>query len=182
MAWLGPAFAIAGCLLFSAVILPGRRPRRAQREPSATRALAAAFAQPGTELDLAAEPGPVITDFPIWFAEATRHHALALPNEPPESILDLARSFDPPARLLVVERRQRGRLACRDPHGRPGSECFVPIELPDLHDYPGALAVHPRLPDPLPVTGSRRYWVVRVGPGPLGYGRSHDPPSHTRPR
>ena len=26
------------------------------------------------------EPGPVITDFPIWFAEATRHHTLALPE------------------------------------------------------------------------------------------------------
>jgi hypothetical protein len=139
VAWLGPAFAIAGCLLFSAVILPadGRDARNASQRYAA---LAAAFSQPGTELDLAAEPGPVITDFPIWFAEATRHHALALPNEPPDSILDLARSFDPPARLLVVEAANDGVWPAAIITGAPGSECFLPIELPDLHDYPGALA------------------------------------------
>jgi hypothetical protein len=138
VAWLGPAFAIAGCLLFSAVILPADG-RDAHNASERYAALAAAFSQPGSELDLAAEPGPVITDFPIWFAEATRHHALALPNEPPESILDLARSFDPPARLLVVDAGNDGVWPAAIIDGAPGSECFVPIELPDLPDHPGAL-------------------------------------------
>jgi hypothetical protein len=138
VAWLGPAFAIAGSLLFSAVILPTDG-RGARDTGDRYAALAAAFAQPGSELDLAAEPGPVITDFPIWFAESTRHHALALPNEPPDSILDLARSFDPPARFLVVDAANEGVWPAAIITGAPGSEYFIPLELPDPPDRPGAL-------------------------------------------
>ena len=147
VAWLGPAFAIAGCLLFSAVTLPadGRDARTAANRYAA---IAAAFSLPSSEVDLAAEPGPVITDFPIWLAEATRHHALALPNESPESILDLARRFD--ARLLIVDASNDGRWPAAIINGEPGSECFVPIDLPDLPAYPGALdsvlAFHIRCP------------------------------------
>jgi hypothetical protein len=138
VAWLGPAFAIAGCLLFSAVLLPGDG--RAARDTGERYAgVAAAFSLPGSPLDLGAEPGPVITDFPIWFAEATRHHAIALPNEPPESILDLARTFDPPARLLVVNADNTGIWPAAILSGGPGSDCFVPLELPDPPDHPGAL-------------------------------------------
>jgi hypothetical protein len=138
VAWLGPTFAIAGCLLFSAVLLPGDgRIARATAERYA--AVAAAFSEPGTELDLAAEPGPVIVDFPIWFAEATRHHAIALPNEPPASILDLAQAFDPPARILVVTADNQGVWPAAILSGSPGSECFVPLEVPDPPGHPGAL-------------------------------------------
>jgi hypothetical protein len=140
VAWLGPAFAVAGCLLFSAVLLPSEG--RAGRETGDRyAALAAAFTGPATPagIDLAAEPGPVITDFPIWFAEATRHHAIALPNESPESILDLARSFDPPARLLVVNADNTGVWPAAILSGGPGSDCFVPIELADPPANPGAL-------------------------------------------
>jgi hypothetical protein len=141
VAWLGPAFAIAGCLLFSAAVLPGDG--RAGRDTAARYAgLAAAFAVPGSELDLAAEPGPVITDFPIWFAEATRHHTLALPNESPESILDLARSFDPPARLLVVNAENDGVWPAAILSGAPGADCFVPLDLP----VDGVLAFRIRCP------------------------------------
>ena len=146
VAWLGPAFAIAGCLLFSAVLLPSEG--RAGRETGDRyAALAAALSAPGSSgggssagIDLAAEQGPVITDFPIWFAEATRHHALALPNESPESILDLARSFDPPARLLVVSADNTGVWPAAILSGAPGTDCFVPLELPDPPDHPGALS------------------------------------------
>ena len=93
----------------------------------------------GPRVDLAAEPGPVITDFPIWFAEETRHHALALPNEPIESVLDLARSFDPPARLLVVDAANQGVFPAAILDGEPGADCFVPVELPALAAYPGEL-------------------------------------------
>jgi hypothetical protein len=137
VAWLGPTFAIAGCLLFSAVLLPSDgTAARDTRDRFA--ALAATFEPGGSSVVLAEEPGPVITDVPIWFAEATRHHAIALPNEPAESILDLARTFDPPARLLVVNAGNEGIVATIL-SGDPGSECFVPIELPDPPSNPGLL-------------------------------------------
>jgi hypothetical protein len=148
VAWLGPAFAVAGCLLFSAAILPGDGAGArgtADRYAAigivfgATRSDTGAPDPANVAVDLATEPGPVISDFPIWFAEATRHHTLALPNEGPESILDLARSFDPPARLLVVDADNSGIWPAAILSGAPGSECFVPIELPNLAAYPGAL-------------------------------------------
>ena len=138
VAWLGPAFAIAGCLLFSAVLLPGDG-RIAHQTGTRYAELAAALADGRAGVVLADEPGPVMTDFPIWFAEATRHHTIALPNESVESILDLARSFDPPARLLVVDAANGGLWPAAILDGGPGSECFVPLNLPDPPANPGAL-------------------------------------------
>jgi hypothetical protein len=141
VAWLGPAFAIAGCLLFTLVLLAGEgRTTRHQAERFA--AIATAFSgvdAEGRGVDLAAEPGPVITDFPIWFAEATRHHTLALPNEPIDSVLDLAQSFDPPARLLVVDAGNEGVFLGSVLAGAPRADCFLPVALPDLAAYPGEL-------------------------------------------
>jgi hypothetical protein len=138
VAWLGPAFAIAGCMLFSAVLLPGDG-RIAQQTGTRYAELAAALADGRAGVVLADEPGPVMTDFPIWFAEATRHHTIALPNESIDSILDLARNFDPPARLLVVDAANGGLWPGLILDGAPGSECFVPLELPEPPANPGAL-------------------------------------------
>lgn len=138
VAWLGPAFAIAGCLLFSVRLLPDEG-RGAGEAGVRYAELAAALEGGAAGVVLADEPGPVMTDFPIWFAEATRHHAIGLPNEPPESILDLARSFDPPARLLIVGAGNTGLWPAAILDGGPGSECFVPLELPDPAAHPGAL-------------------------------------------
>ena len=138
VAWLGPAFAIAGCLLFSAVILPSEG-RAARATADRYAALSLAFAAPGSELAAAAGDGPMISDFPIWLAEATRHHTLALPNEPAENILDLARAFDPPAHVLVIDADDGGVWPVLILSGGPGSDCFVPIDLPDQPAYPGAL-------------------------------------------
>ena len=93
-------------------------------------------------MTLDSETGPVITDFPIWLAEATRHPAIALPNEQPDSVLDLARSFDPPARLLVVDTANTGAWPGVIFAGGPGSECFVPLDLP----VEGVLAFKIRCP------------------------------------
>ncbi|HJR50700.1 MAG TPA: hypothetical protein VJ794_06305 [Gemmatimonadales bacterium] len=138
VAWLGPAFAIAGCLLFSSVLLVSdggaARETRVRYE-----ALAWALESGGTGFVLSEEPGPVITDFPIWLAEATRHTTLALPNEPVESVLSLAGAFDPPARLLVVGAGNEGIWPAAILSGGPGSECFVPLELPEYPEHPGAL-------------------------------------------
>ena len=136
VAWLGPTFAIAGCLLFSGVLLVGEG--SAARDAAAKySALAAALRDPLFAMPIDAEPGPIISDFPIWLAEATRHHAIALPNEPPDSVLDLARHFDPPARLLIVDANNAGLWPAAIFDGGPESDCFVPLPLPAVRDHPG---------------------------------------------
>jgi len=139
VAWLGPTFAIAGCVLFSSVLLVS--------DGAASRGTAAHFGElatalrsPAFPMPIDAEPGPIITDVPIWLAEATGHATLALPNEPPDSVLDLARTFDPPARLLVVSADNTGLWPATILAGDAGSECFVPLSLPDDPAHPGALA------------------------------------------
>jgi hypothetical protein len=131
VAWLGAAFAIAASLLFSAVVLPSEG-ETGRRTAARYAALLPALAAAGASLD--AQPGPVITDFPIWFAEETGHRAIALPNEPPASILDLASTFDPPARLLVVEASNTGLWPAVILAGGPDAACFVPLELPPAAD------------------------------------------------
>jgi hypothetical protein len=138
VAWLGPAFGIAGCVLFSSALVLSDG--AAARETAATyESLAAALEDGSAGIVLSEEPGPVISDFPIWLAEATRHPTLALPNEPPASVLDLAGSFDPPARLLIVGAESDGVWPAAILSGAPTSECFVPLTLPDPPDHPGAL-------------------------------------------
>jgi len=73
-----------------------------------------------------ADAGPVISDHPIWIAEAYRVPALALPDESPESVLDLARTFG--ASLLVLDSETaHGRWPAVLASGEPGAECFVPV-------------------------------------------------------
>jgi hypothetical protein len=129
VAWLGPAFAIAGCLLFSFVLLTGDG--RASRDVGTHWSeKAAALRDPSFALPIDTEPGPIITDFPIWLAESTGHHTLALPNESPESVQSLAAAFDPPARLVVLGIDNDGAFLAGLTNGDPGSECFVPLPLP----------------------------------------------------
>jgi hypothetical protein len=71
----------------------------------------------------------VITDVPIWFAEETGAHTLALPDESPESVLDLARRF-PGTSLIILAGDNGGiwpEIAATDPIGLA---CFAPVELP----------------------------------------------------
>jgi hypothetical protein len=104
---------------------------RASRETAARfDAVAAALRDPSFAMPIDGEPGPIITDTPIWLAEATRHDTIALPNEPADSVLDLARTFDPPARLLVVGADNSGLWPALILAGDPGSECFVPLDIP----------------------------------------------------
>jgi hypothetical protein len=71
---------------------------------------------------------PVITDFPIWYAEGTGGRALALPDEPPAWVLDLARRFG--ARLLVMTDTERGRWPAVLAAGGPDAACFQEVRLP----------------------------------------------------
>jgi hypothetical protein len=73
---------------------------------------------------------PVIADFPIWVAEAWRVPALALPDEDPSSVLDLARRFG--AHLLISFQPEHGRWPSVIDSGGPATDCFKPVNLRDL--------------------------------------------------
>jgi hypothetical protein len=96
VSWLGPAFAIAAitplCVVAVSTVARGADEVRVRYE-----ALPAAMARAGVPLD---GKSPVITDNPIWLAESARIPTLALPEESPDAVLDLAGHFG--ARLLVV--------------------------------------------------------------------------------
>jgi len=126
VAWLGPAMLIAGGLLLSAALLPldGQNGRGTTARFAA---LPPALAAAGVPLDA---QGPVITDTPIWLAEETGHEALALPDEPPASVLDLAQHFA--ATLLIVQidnGSQWPEVAATTADDAP---CFMPVPVPAL--------------------------------------------------
>ena len=88
VAWLGPALGIFGSALFSVVLLSGFG--GGARETAAQFAeLERRMAAIGHPLDATA--GPVLTNYPIWLAETSRIPSLALPDESPSDVLDLAR-------------------------------------------------------------------------------------------
>jgi len=124
VAWLGPAAVLVLAVPVAAISVGaiGAVSREAeQRYADLQPRLAAAGLAPGTA-------GPIVADFPIWVAESYRTSTLALPDESPASVLDLARNFG--ARTLVVT----------DTHGRwphvldargPDAACFRPLDLAD---------------------------------------------------
>jgi len=125
VAWLGPALGIAAGALFTATLLPGfGRDGDATRDQYA--ALPAALAAAG--VPITPDAGPVITRFPIWLSEATGVRALALPDEPPAAVLDLARAF-PGTKLVIMSADIDGLwpgIASTDP---TGIKCFEPVSL-----------------------------------------------------
>jgi hypothetical protein len=124
VAWLGPALGIAGAVLFTAVALPpfGAASRDVERHYAE---LIARLEQLGHPLQ---QGEPVISNFPIWIAETARVSTLALPDEPPGSVLDLAQTF-PGTRLLVVEGDGHRHWPADLDAGQPGAECFREIDL-----------------------------------------------------
>jgi hypothetical protein len=77
--------------------------------------------------------GPVITDFPIWYAESIREPALALPAESAASVLDLARQFG--AHYMVLF-GSRGPWPGLIDTGGPESGCFSHVPLPGYAPRP----------------------------------------------
>jgi hypothetical protein len=73
--------------------------------------------------------GPVISNFPIWWAEGERAPGLGLPDEPPSSIIALARAF-PGTRYLVISSESHGRWPGVIDAGGPDVACFREIHLP----------------------------------------------------
>jgi hypothetical protein len=76
---------------------------------------------------LVAQARPVISNFPIWLAETQGVPGLALPNEPPSDVLDLARRFD--ARLVVLAAAQHGQWPAVLETGAADAECFRELDL-----------------------------------------------------
>jgi hypothetical protein len=124
VAWLGAVLGVFGSLLFSVALLPtfgaGSRGTADRYE-----ALAAAMAEVGHPLDASA--GPVITNFPIWLAETQRISALALPDEPPRDVLDLARTFQ--ANLVVLFDAGSSHWPADLDAGVDGAACFHELDL-----------------------------------------------------
>jgi hypothetical protein len=123
VAWLAPTLTVTGALLFSLVLFPSFGAN--------SRGVAERYRALDVQMTAAGLPfngiGPVITDFPIWLAGATRADALALPAETPADVLDLARAFH--ARTLIVSSEDHGGWpAILDLRG-PEAECFQPIDI-----------------------------------------------------
>jgi hypothetical protein len=123
--WVGMVGGIAASLMFSAVLLPGygQSSRDTARHFEELRLRMAEIGRP---LDRTA--GPVISNFPIWMAETQRVSALALPDESPEDVLDLADHFSE-TRLLVLVGAAGSHWPADLETAQPGSDCFTPLDL-----------------------------------------------------
>ena len=135
VAWLGPLLAVGASALFCVAILPGFG-EGARDTARSYRVLVTQLAAAGAPLD---GRSPVITDFPIWLAEAERVPSLALPDEPPADVLDLAAHFG--ARWLVLAGTDHGRWPAVLESGDPSARCFEELRLPVPADPADARAI-----------------------------------------
>jgi Dolichyl-phosphate-mannose-protein mannosyltransferase len=135
VAWLGPALTVFGGALFSLVLLPGFG--------AGSRAAAVHYETLEARLAEIGEPlrkdEPVISNFPIWIAETARVPSLALPDEAPEAVLDLARTF-PGTRLVVVQGDDHRHWPHDLDAGAPGADCFREVEVANPGSSPDPLA------------------------------------------
>ena len=125
VAWLGPLLGVFGSILFSVTILP--------TFAAGTRTSAELYTELARRMALAGEPidassGPIIANFPIWMAWAERVDSLALPDETPADVLDLAAAF-PGTRLLVIMGDDHGDWPAVLETDAPGTECYTPLDL-----------------------------------------------------
>lgn len=122
-AWLGQGLVIAtvGAISLTLGSFAG------QARDWETRFEALAVALPAAGVPLGTDASPVITDFPIWYAYALRSPSLALPDEGPASVVDLARRFG--ARHLLIAGDGRGGWPAVLDAGGAGT-CFREVDLP----------------------------------------------------
>jgi hypothetical protein len=124
VAWLGALLGVFSGLLFSLALLPsfgeGSQGTKTYYEELWTRM---GYATSPSNLDA----DPIISNFPIWVAETGRISTLALPDEPPADVVDLAQTFG--ATLLVLTAPE-GEYWNGGPITGPDAECFRLLELP----------------------------------------------------
>jgi hypothetical protein len=136
VAWLGATLTVAGATLFSAALLPsfgGGSRDTAARYVALNREMAAA----GLPLQ---SLGPVITDYPIWLSETSGVLGLALPDESPTAVLDLAAAF-PGTRTVIIHGGQHTLWPDVLDAGGPGTECFDEVVLGTPADRAQAAAL-----------------------------------------
>ena len=124
VAWLGPLLGVFGSLLFSVAILPSFGNGSADTA-GRYRELAIVMGDIGHPLD--GSSGPVITNFPIWMAETQRISSLALPDEPPRDVLDLASTFG--SKLVVLLDAESAHWPGDLDARVDGAECFRELDL-----------------------------------------------------
>ncbi len=124
VAWLGAVLGVAGSILFSTVFMTlfgtGSRETAMQYEELGRRM--AAIGEPLNQRER-----PVISSNPIWVAETQRASALALPNELPADVVDLAATFR--ARLLILIGNEHGHWPAILQSGVEGVDCFRQLDL-----------------------------------------------------
>jgi hypothetical protein len=135
VAWLGAGLTVFGCGLFSAAILPSYAASAAGVRDRYT-ALAQQLDTAGVSLT---GSGPVISDFPIWLADTFDVDAIALPSEPPASVVDLARTFG--ARWLVTSGGPDALWPAILAAGGPSADCFTAVDIGTPLDPPLAKAL-----------------------------------------
>ena len=137
VAWLGALLAVFASALFSVAILPGFSSGALVTERTYA-VLAREMATIGAPLDGSA---PVITDFPIWLAETARIPTLALPDETPADVLDLAQDPRFGAKWLIVTTQDRGAWPAVLDGPAPAAACFHEVLLPVPDDPADASAI-----------------------------------------
>jgi hypothetical protein len=124
VAWLAPTLTVVGAVLFSVALLPSFG-RGSVDTANRYVALAGEMEEAGLPLG---SLGPVITDYPIWLSETSGVPGLALPDEPPAAVLDLAAAF-PGTRTLIIHGGQHTLWPEILDAGGPGTECFDEVRL-----------------------------------------------------
>ncbi len=136
VAWLGPVLGVVVSAVLSAALAP--------TVAAQTQGAARTYATLAAELDAHGGPldgsAPVITDVPIWLAESSRVSTLALPDESPSSVLDLATHFG--ARWLVLTGGDRGDWPPVLGGADPAAACFVLTSVPVPANPDDAAAIH----------------------------------------
>ena len=122
---------VAASVLFSAALLAGFG--SGSRDTAATIRGARRHGWRPSGHPLGAPGMRLMSNFPIWVAETQRVSTLALPDEPPTDVLDLAAAF-PGTRYLILTSPEGDALAGRPREpGRPGAECFAPHRPRAVH-------------------------------------------------
>jgi hypothetical protein len=134
VAWLGSALTIAASLLFLAAptgmpFVGGQSEALRTRYEAITEHVLPAIREsvPGTP-----RPRPIITNFPIWLSEATGVQALALPNEPPGEVVQLANTFG--SDVVIVVGDQHGDWPAVLDTDTRFADCFRRISMPTSAD------------------------------------------------
>jgi hypothetical protein len=138
VAWLGAVLAAGGSALFAVALVP--------TVAAQARETARTYAVLARELEAIGAPldgsHPVIGDFPIWLSETARVPTLALPDESPSDVLDLARDPRFGAEWLVIGKEEHGRWpAVLADSTDPAATCFREVTLPVPADPADARAL-----------------------------------------